>query len=281
MRLVVQHPRLADAAIGCFAAEVGRMPDRRAADLATWDGLSPGSPTIARVRELGAALGVDADLVAADLRLEDFRLIAFDMDSTLITVECIDEIADFAGRRAEVSAITEATMRGEIADFAESLRRRVACLRGVPATALQSVLDDRVRLTPGAGTLIARAKAAGLATLLVSGGFTFFTDALRERLGLDHARANRLEIVDGTLSGRVVGPVVDAAFKHDELLRRCAALGIGPTQAIVVGDGANDLRMMSIAGLSVAWRAKPVVRAQAHVALGSGGLDALLNLFVA
>lgn len=255
------------------------MPDRTTECLACWSRLTHDPALHARVRALGAQCAVDAALVRSGLRLADFRLIAFDMDSTLITVECIDEIADHAGRRAEVAAITEATMNGEIEDFAESLRRRVACLRGVPAAALQQVLDERVRLSPGVEPLLAGVKAAGLATLLVSGGFSFYTDALRERLGFDHSRANFLEIVDGELSGRVLDPIVDADFKHDEVLRRCAALGVSPTQAIVVGDGANDLRMMSIAGLSVAWRAKPLVRDRADIALAHGGLDSLLNVF--
>ena len=279
MRLVVQHPRLEASTIDRFAAELGRAPDRASARVATWNGLTPDSRLRARLRILGEHHSVDANLVRMGLRLADFRLIVFDMDSTLITIECIDEIADHAGRRAEVTAITEATMRGEIADFAESLRRRVACLRGVPQEALQQVLDERVRLSPGVESLLAGVKAAGLSTLLVSGGFSYFTDALRARLGLDHARSNRLEVVDGRLSGRLVGPIVDADFKRDEVLRRCAAMGIEPKRAIVVGDGANDLRMMSIAGLSVAWQAKPIVRERADIALTHGGLDSLFDVF--
>ncbi|HSV69292.1 MAG TPA: phosphoserine phosphatase SerB [Methylibium sp.] len=216
------------------------------------------------------------------LRLADFRLIAFDMDSTLIDIECIDEIADAAGRKAEVAAITEAAMRGEITDFKDSLRRRVALLKGVPEAALHEVYAQRLHLNPGAETLVHACQAAGLKTLLVSGGFTFFTDRVRERLGLDHTRSNVLEIEDGHLTGHVVpqpwGDICDGAEKRRMLLETCARLGCEPAQAIAVGDGANDLPMMGAAGLSVAFHAKPKVREQAMVGIESGGLDRLLEL---
>jgi phosphoserine phosphatase len=216
------------------------------------------------------------------LRLADFRLIAFDMDSTLIAIECVDEIADVAGKKAEVAAITEAAMRGEIADYKESLRRRVALLKGVPATALQRVYDERVRFNPGAERLVAACQAAGLKTLLVSGGFTFVTDRVRDRLGLDFTRSNVLEIADGALTGRMVdqpwGDICDGAEKNKMLLETCAAIGIGAKQAIAVGDGANDLPMMGTAGLSVAYHAKPKVREAAMVAIDDGGLDRLLEV---
>ncbi len=213
------------------------------------------------------------------LCLADFRLAAFDMDSTLIDIECIDEIADVAGRGPEVAAITEAAMRGEIADYQESLRRRLALLEGVPASALERVYRHRLKLNPGARELITALKAAGLQVLLVSGGFTYFTDRLKPRLGLDRARANELEIVDDRLTGRVVGAIVDAHAKAETVRAMCADLGCEPSQAIAVGDGANDLEMMRLAGLSVAYRAKPKVRAQAHVAIDTGGLDRLLEVF--
>ena len=220
--------------------------------------------------------------VAVPLRLADFRLIAFDMDSTLIAIECVDEIADVAGKKAEVAAITEAAMRGEIADYKESLRRRVALLRGVPASALKRVYDERLRFNPGAERLVAACKAAGLKTLLVSGGFTFFTDRVRDRLGFDFTRSNVLEIANGTLTGRMVdqpwGDICDGAEKKKMLLDTCAALAISPAQSIAVGDGANDLPMMAAAGLSVAYRAKPKVREAARVAIDAGGLDRLLEL---
>ena len=216
------------------------------------------------------------------LALADFRLIAFDMDSTLINIECIDEIADAAGRKAEVAAITEAAMRGEITDFKDSLRRRVALLAGVPATALQDVLDQRLRLNPGAEALLRTCREAGLKTLLVSGGFTFFADRVRERLQIDRARSNVLEVVDGHLTGRLVdqpwGDICDGEEKKRTLLALCAEHGFEPRQASAVGDGANDLPMMGAAGLSVAYHAKPKVRAQAMVAINEGGLDRLLEV---
>src|SRR5947209_941782 len=169
------------------------------------------------------------------LRLADFKLIAFDMDSTLISIECVDEIADVAGRKPEVAAITEAAMRGEIADYKESLRRRVALLKGVPASALQRVYDDRLRFNPGAERLVAACKSAGLKTLLVSGGFTFFTDRVRDRLGFDFTRSNVLEIADGALTGRLVdqpwGDICDGAEKRRMLLETCAAIGIDAQRA--------------------------------------------------
>ena len=216
------------------------------------------------------------------LALADFGLVAFDMDSTLINIECVDEIADAAGRKAEVAAITEAAMRGEIADYKASLRQRVALLKGVPVAALQEVSDQRLRLNPGAETLVRAAQAAGLATLLVSGGFTFFTDRVRERLGIDHVRSNVLEVADGRLTGRMVdqpwGDICDGAEKRRMLLETCARLGLAPARAIAIGDGANDLPMMGEAGLSVAYHAKPAVRAQAMVAIDEGGLDRLLEV---
>ena len=220
--------------------------------------------------------------ISPPLRLADFKLVAFDMDSTLIAIECVDEIADVAGKKAEVAAITEAAMRGEIADYKESLRRRVALLKGVPASALQRVYDERLRFNPGAERLVAACKAAGLKTLLVSGGFTFFTDHVRDRLGFDFTRSNVLEIANGALTGRMVdqpwGDICDGAEKRKMLIETCAALAISPAQSIAVGDGANDLPMMAAAGLSVAYHAKPRVREAAMVAIDAGGLDRLLEI---
>ena len=216
------------------------------------------------------------------LHLHDFKLIAFDMDSTLINIECVDEIADAAGRKAEVAAITEAAMRGEITDYKESLRQRVALLKGVTVAHMQQVYDQRLQLNPGAAELVAACPRAGLKTLLVSGGFTFFTDRIRDRLGLDFTRSNVLDVQDGVLTGRMVdqpwGDICDGAEKRRMLLETCAQLGIEPRQAIAMGDGANDLPMMGAAGLSVAYHAKPAVRAQAMVAIDSGGLDRLLEV---
>ena len=226
--------------------------------------------------------GLELQGITAPLRLADFKLIAFDMDSTLINIECIDEIADTAGRKAEVAAITEAAMRGEIADYKQSLRQRVALLRGVTVAHMQQVLDERLRLNPGATELVRACKKAGLKTLLVSGGFTFFTDAVQAMLGIDWTRSNVLEVQDGLLTGRLVdqawGDICDGEEKRRMLLQTCAAMGIAPTQAIAMGDGANDLPMMSVAGLSVAYHAKPTVREKAMVAINSGGLDRLLEI---
>ncbi len=214
--------------------------------------------------------------------LRDFGLIAFDMDSTLINIECVDEIADAVGRKAEVAAITEAAMRGEISDYKESLRQRVALLRGVSLADMQRVYDERLQLNPGASELVKACKAAGLKVLLVSGGFTFFTDRIRDRLGIDFTRSNVLEVREGILTGRMVdqawGDICDGAEKKRMLLQTCAQLGLAPRQAIAVGDGANDLPMMSAAGLSVAYQAKPAVREQACVAINRGGLDRLLEV---
>ncbi|RBA25767.1 phosphoserine phosphatase SerB [Herminiimonas fonticola] len=210
--------------------------------------------------------------------LSDFKLVAMDMDSTLITIECIDEIADMQGLKPQVAEITEAAMRGEI-EFKESLTRRVALLKGLDASALQRVYDERLTLSLGAEKMLAGIQAAGMKTLLVSGGFTFFTDRMKQRLNLDYTHSNQLEIVDGKLTGQVIGGIVDGEEKKATVERVCKELNISPQQAIVMGDGANDLQMMRIAGLSVAFRAKPVVRQQANIALNFVGLDGVLNLF--
>ncbi|MFZ5568652.1 MAG: phosphoserine phosphatase SerB [Pseudomonadota bacterium] len=220
--------------------------------------------------------------ITPPLRLNDYKLIAFDMDSTLINIECVDEIADAVGRKAEVAAITEAAMRGEITDFKDSLRRRVALLKGVTTADLEAVKRERLRLNPGAAELVAACKQAGMKVLLVSGGFTFFADHVQQLLGIDYTRSNVLEIVDGVLTGRMVdqpwGDICDGAEKQRTLLQTCGQLGISPQQAIAMGDGANDLPMMGSAGLSVAYHAKPKVREQARVAINSGGLDRLLEI---
>ena len=275
-RLVVQHPTLSDAAVAAFEREIGKSPQRRTACLAAWDAVALSGD---QVDQLARSLQVDAELVSPALRLTDFGLAAFDMDSTLITIECIDEIADYIGRKAEVAAITEAAMRGEITDYDESLRRRVALLEGLPQDTLQRVWNERVRLSPGADALIGAMKRAGLRVLVVSGGFTFFTERIKQRLSLDLARSNVLEVHDGKLTGRLVGPIINAQGKRRVVEQTCAMLGITPAQAIVVGDGANDLAMMSIAGMSVAYHAKPIVHSKTHHAVNHSGLDAILNYF--
>lgn len=228
------------------------------------------------------APGLIVQNTSIPLRLSDFKLIAFDMDSTLINIECVDEIADAVGRKAEVAAITEAAMRGEITDFKDSLRRRVALLKGVSLGQMDAVYRERLRLNPGAAELVRACKDAGMKVLLVSGGFTFFADRVRELLGIDYVRANVLEIDQGLLTGKLVdqpwGDICDGEEKRRTLLATCAQLGINPLQAIAMGDGANDLPMMGEAGLSVAYHAKPRVREQAMVAIDEGGLDRLLEL---
>jgi phosphoserine phosphatase len=216
------------------------------------------------------------------LKLSDFKLIAFDMDSTLINIECVDEIADAAGRKAEVAAITEAAMRGEMTDYKDSLRRRVALLKGVTVAHMEEVLNHRLQLNPGAENLVKACQTAGMKVLLVSGGFTFFTDHVRDRLNIDWTRSNVLEVANGELTGRMLdqdwGDICDGEEKRKMLLQTCEQMGIAPSQTIAMGDGANDLPMMGVAGLSVAYHAKPKVREQAMVAIEEGGLDRLLEI---
>ena len=231
---------------------------------------------------LPASSGLVVNAALPAFKLGDFKLIAFDMDSTLINIECVDEIADAVGRKPQVAAITEATMRGEIADFKESLRRRVALLQGVSVAQMDAVYQERLQLNPGAAELVRACKAAGMKVLLVSGGFTYFADRVCALLDIDFARANVLEIEGGALTGRLVdqpwGDICDGEEKRRMLLATCAQLGIAPSQAIAMGDGANDLPMMGVAGLSVAYHAKPKVREQAMVAINEGGLDRLLEI---
>jgi len=222
--------------------------------------------------------GCDCALVPRDRRLERVRVVAMDMDSTLITIECIDEIADLKGIKPAVAAITASAMRGEI-DFAESLRCRVALLAGLPVVVLDRVHDERLALSPGAQRMLAGFKAAGAVTALVSGGFTFFTERLKARLGLDVAVANTLGVADGVLTGTIDGRIVDAQVKADTVryLAREHAGADGLT--VTIGDGANDLPMFAEADVAIAYRAKPVVRARATHALDYCGLDGALNLF--
>ena len=230
--------------------------------------------------------GLVVQNLPAPRKLSDFKLIAFDMDSTLINIECVDEIADAAGLKAEVAAITEATMRGEITDFKESLRRRVALLKGVTVAHMEHIYTERLQLNHGAAELVAACKAAGLKVLLVSGGFTFFADRVKARLDIDFARSNVLAIENGVLTGKMIdqpwGDICDGHEKRRILLEVASKLGITPAQCIAMGDGSNDLPMMNACseagGLSVAYHAKPKVREQAMVAINSGGLDRLLEV---
>lgn len=224
------------------------------------------------------AARLDHAFVPESVRLADFGLVAMDMDSTLITIECIDELADLAGRESEVGPITAAAMRGEL-DFAESLKQRVALLAGLGEDALERVYTERLALTPGAESMLAAMHDRGIRTLLVSGGFTYFTDRLRERLGLDYARGTALEIEDGKITGRLVGEIVDAARKARAMREVRDALGLATGRVLAIGDGANDLALMAEAGFSIAFHAKPAVKARATYALDFVGLDGVVNLF--
>lgn len=231
------------------------------------------------VQELCERMRMDYAFIENISKLSDMKILAMDMDSTLINIECIDEIADIAGRKEQVAAITEAAMRGEIKDFSESLNRRVQMLEGVPEDALERVYEERLQLNPGADKLISTARRHGLKTLLVSGGFTFFTNRLKERLNIDYCYANTLEVVDGKLTGKVLGPIVDGAEKARLVRDLANKLGANKNQTITVGDGANDLLMMAESEYCVAYRAKPVVQQQANYALNFAGLDAIINWF--
>ncbi|MFL6658129.1 MAG: phosphoserine phosphatase SerB [Massilia sp.] len=278
MNLVLQGPNAPHATLHSIATLAGATTVVPLGPHAVrCEGVDDSAAQRHAVGEAAEAVGIDATYIAAGRSLADFRLVAMDMDSTLITIECIDEIADMQGLKPQVAEITEAAMRGEL-EFSESLIRRVALLKGLDAAALERVYTERLAISMGGEAMLAGVKAAGLKTLLVSGGFTFFTERLKARLGLDYTHANALEIVDGKLTGRVVGGIVDALEKRRTVERVCEQLGITPSQAIVMGDGANDLLMMGIAGLSVAFRAKPVVRKQASVALNVSGLDGVLTI---
>ena len=230
------------------------------------------------MREIAAAHHADLAFLSPGFESRKVKVLAMDMDSTLINIECIDEIADFTGKKAAVSEITEATMRGEIKDFKESLRRRVALLAGISADVLESVYQERLRINPGAAELLAGAHGRGLHTLLVSGGFTFFTEKLQQELGFKQAQANTLEIVDGKLTGKVLGEIVDGAAKAAYLDGACYHMNCHKSNAITIGDGSNDLLMMDGSGISIAYRAKPIVKEKADAAFDRVGLDAALLL---
>ena len=280
--LVIQSPALStdlieQAAAIAEASGVRRVGTTAARLLAVNDS----AEIRAEILAWGDRSLVDTAYVVAGNRLTDCKVLAMDMDSTLINSECIDEIAAFGGVKEQVASITEAAMRGEIKDFSESLTRRVAFLKGLSAEVLQSVYEQKLRFNPGAEQLVATAKQAGLKVLLVSGGFTFFTEKLKARIGLDAAHANVLGAENGLLTGQVVGRILDAQGKADTLRAFADACGATPEQIIAIGDGANDLKMLGLAGYSVAYRAKPVVRAQAKFALNVAGLDGVLNWFEA
>jgi phosphoserine phosphatase len=261
----IAHATAIEKIDGTFAHQAFRITH---ADAST-------QPEVARYCE---RTKLDFAFVDATRTLSDFKLIASDMDSTLITIECIDEIADYAGKKAEVAAVTEAAMRGEI-DWPTSLRQRVLALAGLPEATLERVYDECLQLSPGAENLIRVAKKYHIKLLLVSGGFTFFTEKLKARLGFDFAFSNKLEVIDGKLTGRVLGALCDADAKARHIREIASSLNLKKSQIIAMGDGANDLKMMAEAGVSVAYRAKPVVRAEATVAFNHVGLDGVLGLF--
>jgi len=237
-----------------------------------------GGRPAAGIAELCAERRLDFAFVPRERRLADFRLLVMDMDSTLITIETVDELADMVGLKTEVATITGQAMRGEI-EYDESLRHRVALLKGLEESALQRVYDERLKLTPGADALLRKTRALGMTTLLVSGGFTYVTDRLKTRLGLDHCHSNVLEIADGKLTGNVLGAIVNADGKREALLDVRDKLGIARESIIGVGDGANDLKFLAECGVSVAFHAKPIVRDKTTHAISYVGLDGVLHLF--
>jgi phosphoserine phosphatase len=232
---------------------------------------------IEAVQQFCAQQKIDYAYVEDKHLLKNYGLCVMDMDSTLISIECIDEIADMVGIKPQIAAITERAMQGEL-DFAQSLRERVALLKGLQESDLMRVLNERLKLNPGALEWIAACKANNITTLLVSGGFTFFAERVKEMLNLDYAVSNTLEIIDGKLTGKVLGNIVDAQVKADELIKLRDKLGLSTTQTIAIGDGANDLKMMSAAGIGIAYHAKPIVQAQATYALNYVGLDGVTSL---
>lgn len=276
MRLVVQGPAISMAHLTHIHGLVGGYNQfGQVAEHAYYLPVAEGD--YVEVKAFCASQQIDYALVEDAHRLTKFGLCVMDMDSTLISIECIDEIADMMNIKPQVAEITEAAMRGEL-DFSASLRKRVALLKGLPETALQQVINERLRFNPGVQHWIDICKENGIKTMVVSGGFTVFANYVQRTLGLDYAVSNTLEVVDGKLTGLVLGDIVDAQRKADELVKLRDQLGLTAKQTIAIGDGANDLKMMSVAEVGVAYHAKPVVQQQAKYALNIVGLDGVANL---
>jgi phosphoserine phosphatase len=272
--IILQGPQLS-AALASQAAQqlsgtLEAFPDHHRVQTAR-------APTPEALRAVRGNLPFDINVLPENFDPARVRLLITDMDSTLINIECIDEIADFIGKKPQVAAITAAAMRGEL-NFEQSLTQRVALLAGLDASALDHVYEERLRPNPGAEQMIAGLRAGGIKIALVSGGFTYFADRLKARLKLDYARANTLEIIDGRLTGRILGTIVGAEGKRAFLLELCQDMGITAQQAVAMGDGANDLLMMNASGLSIAYHAKPKVQAQADTALNHCTLEGVLTL---
>jgi len=274
MNLVAQGPSLTDSQAQHLAQMLGVTPMSLSRRAFRFKGVER-NPSVASWCE---ERQIDHAFVPEGRRFADLKLLAMDMDSTLITIECIDELGALAGKKAEVAAVTAQAMRGEI-DYPESLRRRVAAIAGLPEASLLQVYEERLGLTPGAEVLLKKCKEHRVQVLLVSGGFTFFTERLKARLGIDHTISNVLEVKGGKLTGALVGEIVDADAKARKFVEIRENLRAEKHQTVAIGDGANDLKMMAEAGLSVAFRAKPVVRARAGCALNWCALDAVVNLF--
>jgi phosphoserine phosphatase len=231
----------------------------------------------ARITSALHGITLDVNIVPDEIGKRRKRLLVADMDSTIIQNECIDEMADVLSIRPQISAITERTMRGEL-EFEPALRERMALLSGLTEADLQSVFDERIKFMPGARTLVATMKANGAHTALVSGGFTFFTDRVAQATGFDEHHSNVLEFADGKLTGKLTGPILGREAKRTTLQRLAAAQGLDADATLAVGDGANDLDMIAIAGLGIAYRAKPIVAADASASITHGDLTALLYL---
>ena len=280
--LIVQGPRLSPQALDTF--KVVCTPERITVfgHAARCISVRDDAETRKAVQGLADYWQLDPAFVDPQLRLADFCLLALDMDSTLVNLETLDEVAAYAGKGADVAAITEAAMRGEL-DYKQSLRRRVGMLKDVDAGLLARVYDEKLGLNAGAERLVSRCREAGLKTLLTTGGFTFFTSRIKAKLDIDYTRSNELVIADGRLTGEVTGPdggeIIDADGKAQAVRDVCAEIGCPTSKAIAIGDGANDLKMMQLAGIAVAYRAKPIVRTQATYALNYAGLDGVLNWF--